>query len=101
MVGGDSGADGSGTRTTVDLYNGVDVNGFTVYSSYMSTYNGGDPSSNDLYILLGHPNWGSVFGAINKYNNTNTTSTNSAMWSESTISRLRTSVIVFIDSTKY
>jgi|TARA_R100000030_G_scaffold57796_2_gene43510 hypothetical protein len=84
MVGGDSGADGSGTRTTVDLYNGVDVNGFTVYSSYMSTYNGGDPSSNDLYILLGHPNWGSVFGAINKYNNTSSQSTNSAMWSEST-----------------
>ena len=84
MVGGDSGADGSGTRTTVDLYNGAGVNGFTVYSSYMSTTGASDPSSNDLYILLGHPNWGSVFGAINKYNNTSTSSTNSAMWSEST-----------------
>ena len=86
MVGGNSGADGSGSRTTTDLYSGSVVNGFTVYSSYMSTTgtSGSDSSSNDLYILLGHPKWGSVFGTVNKYNLNNTAYTNSAMWSEST-----------------
>lgn len=84
MVGGNSGADGAGARSTIDVYTGSVVNGFTVYSSYMSTTGASDPSSNDLYILLGHPKWGSVFGTINKYNNTSTAYTNSAMWSEST-----------------
>lgn len=84
MVGGNSGADGSGSRSQTDIYNGSVVNGFTVYSSYMSTTGAGDPSSNDLYILLGHPKWKSTFGTINKYNNTSTQYTNSAMWSEST-----------------
>ena len=84
MVGGNSGADGQGSRATIDLYSGSTVNGFTVYSSYMSTTGAVDPSSNDLYILLGHPKWGSVFGTVNKYNLTNTGYTNSAMWSDGT-----------------
>ena len=85
MVGGNSGADGQGSRATIDLYSGSTVNGFTVYSSYMSTTGAGnDPSSNDLYILLGHPKWGSVFGTVNKYSLTSTSYTNSAMWSDGT-----------------
>lgn len=84
MTGGNSGADGSGSRSQTDVYNGSVVNGFTVYSSYMSTTGATDPSSNDLYILLGHSRWESTFGTINKYNNTSTNYTNSAMWSEST-----------------
>ena len=84
MTGGNSGADGSGSRATIDLYSGSTVNGFTVYSSYMSTTGAVDPSSNDLYILLGHPKWGSLFGTVNKYNNTDTAFTNSAMWSDGT-----------------
>ena len=84
MTGGDSGADGGGSRSQTDIYNGSIVNGFKVYSSYMSTTGTTDPSHNDLHILLGHPKWGSVFGTINKYNNISTGSVNSAMWSEST-----------------
>tara|TARA_B100000287_G_scaffold407845_1_gene433652 strand:- start:2865 stop:3737 length:873 start_codon:yes stop_codon:yes gene_type:complete len=80
--GGNSGADGSGNKIQVDLYNGSVISGFTVYASYMATYNAGDPSVCDLYILMGHPSWGTIFGTINKYNYTNTGYNTSAMWSE-------------------
>ena len=81
--GGNSGADGSGNKIQVDLYNGSVISGFTVYASYMATVNAGDPSVCDLYILMGHTNWGTTFGTINKYNYTNTGYNTSAMWSES------------------
>lgn len=84
MVGGNSGADGTGSKSQVDIYNGATVDGFTVYSSYMSTHGSTDPSCNSLYMLIGHPKWGTAFGTINKYNNTSTQFFNSAMWSEST-----------------
>ena len=84
MVGGNSGADGGGSKSQVDIYNGSIVDGFTVYSSYMSTHGANDPSCNSLYMLIGHPKWGTSFGTINKYNNTSTQFFNSAMWSEST-----------------
>ena len=80
--GGNSGADGSGSKSTVDLYTNSTVNGFTVYASYMATHGTGDPSVCDLYILLGHTKWGTVFGTINKYSNTNTGYNSDAMWSE-------------------
>ena len=82
--GGDSGADGSGTKSQVDLYSNDTVNGFTVYASYMMTTGAGDPSVIDLFILLGHQNWGTSFGTITKFNNTSTQSTNDGMWSVST-----------------
>jgi len=80
--GGDSGADGSGSKSQVDLYDGATVDGFTVYSSYMMTHGAGDPSTCNLYILLGHVKWGTVFGTVNKYNYTNTGKITDAMWSE-------------------
>ena len=43
-----------------------------------------DPSTCDLYILLGHEKWGTTFGTITKYNNTSTGDQNDAMWSDST-----------------
>lgn len=64
QTGGDSGADGGGTLASGFIYSGTVVSGFTVYSFYRETYNAGDPSHCDLYILLGHPNWGSTFGSI-------------------------------------
>ena len=82
--GGNSGADGSGTKSRVDLYSNDNVNGFTVYASYMMTTGAGDPSVIDLFILLGHPNWGTSFGTITKFNNTSTQYTNDGMWSVST-----------------
>ena len=65
--GGNSGADGSGTLASGFIYNGTTVNGFTVYSYIRQTYAAIDPSHCDLYILLGHPNWGTTFGTISSY----------------------------------
>lgn len=62
--GGNSGADGGGTLATGNIYTGNTVSGFTVHSYYRQTYNAGDPSHCDLFILLGHTNWGSVFGTV-------------------------------------
>lgn len=67
QVGGNSGADGSGSLGSSIIYNGTTINGFTVYAFYRETYGAGDPSHCNLFILLGHPQWGSVFGTINSY----------------------------------
>ena len=65
--GGNSGADGGGLLLSGFAYNGTVINGFTTYSYIRETYSAGDPSHCDLYILLGHPSWDSVFGTINNF----------------------------------
>lgn len=65
--GGNSGADGGGLLLSGFAYNGTVINGFTTYSYIRETYAAGDPSHCDLYILLGHPSWDSVFGTINNF----------------------------------
>lgn len=67
QTGGNSGADGGGTLASGFIYSGSVVSGFTVYAFYRETYNAGDPSHCDLYILLGHPNWDSVFGTVSSF----------------------------------
>jgi hypothetical protein len=67
QIGGDSGADGGGTLASGTLYSGTTINGFTVYAFYRQTYNATDPSHCNLFILLGHPNWSSVFGTISSF----------------------------------
>lgn len=67
QIAGNSGADGGGTLASGILYAGTAINGFTVHAFYRETYNAGDPSHCNLFILLGHSNWGSVFGTINSF----------------------------------
>jgi hypothetical protein len=67
QIGGNSGADGGGTLASGILYNGQTLNGFTTHAFYRETYNAGDPSHCNLFILLGHSNWGSVFGTISSF----------------------------------
>lgn len=67
QTGGNSGADGGGALASGDIYNGNIVDGFTVYAFYRETFNAGDPSHCDLYILLGHPNWDSTFGTVSSF----------------------------------
>jgi hypothetical protein len=67
QVGGNSGADGGGTLASGLVYNGSVIQGFTVYAFYRETYNAGDPSHCNLFILLGHPNWSSTFGTITTF----------------------------------
>lgn len=67
QTGGNSGADGGGTLASGTIYSGVTVSGFTTYAFFRETYNAGDPSHCDLYILLGHPNWNSTFGTVSSF----------------------------------
>jgi hypothetical protein len=67
QIGGNSGADGGGTLASGVLYNAATIQGFTVHAFYRETYNAGDPSHCNLFILLGHPNWGSVFGIVSTF----------------------------------
>jgi hypothetical protein len=62
QIGGNSGADGSGTLASGLIYNGTNLSGFTTYAFFRETYNTSDPSHCNLYILLSHSNWGSTFG---------------------------------------
>lgn len=67
QIGGNSGADGGGTLASGILYSGTSLNGFIVHAFYRETYNAGDPSHCNLFILLGHDRWGSVFGTISSF----------------------------------
>ena len=64
QCGGNSGADGSGSHVEGNIYTGDTVSGFTVHAYYSETYDAGDPSTCSVFILLGHPNWNSVFGDV-------------------------------------
>lgn len=72
---GDVGADGGGIITSAVIYNGTSINGFRVFAFYRQVSGATDPSVCDLYMILGHEYWGSVYGIFNTY--ANTTSTNS------------------------
>jgi hypothetical protein len=61
---GNIGADGGGLLVTGSIYSGSVENGFTVYAFYRQSYGAGDPTICDVYVLLGHPNWGSTFGTV-------------------------------------
>jgi hypothetical protein len=67
QISGNSGADGGGTLASGILYAGTTLSGFTVHAFYRETYNAGDPSHCNLFILLGHTNWSSVFGTISSF----------------------------------
>jgi len=61
---GNLGADGGGILVTGSIYSGSVVNGFTAHAFYRQSYGAGDPTICDVYVLLGHPNWGSVFDTV-------------------------------------
>ena len=67
QLAGNSGADGGGILASGILYAGDIIQGFTVHAFYRETYNATDPSHCNLFILLGHPSWGSVFGTISSF----------------------------------
>jgi hypothetical protein len=62
---GNIGADGGGSLVTASIYTGSVVNGFTAHAFYRQSFGQlSDPSICDVYVLLGHPNWGSVFDTV-------------------------------------
>lgn len=58
---GNLGADGYGFVTSKLLYSGSLLNNFTTYAFMRLVSGAGDAQVCDLYILLGHKNWGSTF----------------------------------------
>jgi len=69
---GNIGADGGGFLDGSLIYSGQSLSGFTTYAFYRQTYGQStDPAICDLYILLGHNNWGSVFDTVNFFSSTN------------------------------
>lgn len=72
--GGNQGADGGGLQANGLIYDGVSLNTFTVYSFRRIVYNASDPSICDLFMLIGHSNWGSIFGTRVFFGDTNTDS---------------------------
>ena len=67
QVGGNSGADGGGTLASGILYAGDSIQYFNVHAFYREIYGVAGPSHCNLYILLGHPYWDSVFGSIHSF----------------------------------
>ena len=62
---GNLGSDGGGSFAGGNLYTGQNFNNFTTYAWYRQSYGqSSDPACCDLYILLGHAAWGSVFGTV-------------------------------------
>jgi hypothetical protein len=70
---GNIGADGSGQIVFGDLYSGEIINGFTVHAYYRQTYGqSADPAICDVYILLGHPKFGSQFDSVTSFSQAST-----------------------------
>lgn len=67
QIAGNSGADGGGTLASGILYSGSTIQTFTVHAFYRETYNASDPSHANVFMLLGHTNWNSVFGTISSF----------------------------------
>ena len=62
---GNIGADGGGSIVSGSIYSGSVVNSFTTYAFYRQTFGqSADPAVCDVYVLLGHPNWGSTFASV-------------------------------------
>ena len=60
---GNLGADGGGSLSYDLVYSNQTVNTFQVWAFRRCVFNTSDPSVCDLYMLIGHPRWNSVYGA--------------------------------------
>jgi hypothetical protein len=78
---GNIGADGGGNLVTGSIYSGSVVNGFTAHAFYRQSFGqSSDPSICDVYVLLGHPNWGSTFGTVVSSSITGTSNQGAALY---------------------
>ena len=86
---GNLGADGSGFLVTSSIYSGSVVNGFTTYAFYRQTFGqASDPAVCDVYVLLGHPNWGSTFGPVISGSNASTDNNGGALYATGSSSEI-------------
>ena len=59
------------------VYFNQTVNTFQVWAFRRCVHSAGDPSVCDLYMLIGHPRWNSVYGGATAAANTDTNTGNS------------------------
>lgn len=86
---GNIGADGRGSILTGSIYTGSVVNGFTVHAYFRQTYgDASDPNICDVYMLFGHPNWGSNFGTVVWSASLSTTGQGAALYATGSASNL-------------
>jgi hypothetical protein len=86
---GNIGADGGGFLITGSIYSGSVVNGFTAHAFYRQSFGqASDPSICDVYVLLGHPNWGSVFDTVISSSISNTQVQGAALYATGSSSEL-------------
>jgi hypothetical protein len=86
---GNIGADGRGSILTGSIYTGSVVNGFTTYAYFRQTYgDASDPNICDVYMLFGHPNWGSNFGTVVWSANLSTAGQGAALYATGSASNL-------------
>lgn len=78
---GNSGADGFGSLIAESIYSGSLEQGFIVHAFYRQQYNTSDPSHCNLYILIGHSNWGSIFGEVRTFSDNLKTQQGGALYS--------------------
>jgi hypothetical protein len=74
---GNLGADGLGSLSYDYVYFNQTVNTFQVWAFRRCVHSAGDPSVCDLYMLIGHPRWNSVYGGATAAANTDTNTGNS------------------------
>jgi hypothetical protein len=86
---GNIGADGGGSLVATSIYSGSVVNGFTTYAYYRQTFGqSADPAVCDVYVLLGHPNWGSVFDTVVSSSINNTDSNGGTLYATGSSSEI-------------
>jgi hypothetical protein len=61
---GNLGSDGNGVVSASFIYENATVNTFQVWAYRRIQYATTDPSVCDLYMIIGHPRWGSVYGGV-------------------------------------
>lgn len=90
--GGNVGADGFGSITTSS--SSAIISGFTVYYFIRQIYGTSDPSVCDVYMLIGHPNWGSAIGPRTQYSIFSTNSNGGRFFASSSTAVLAVSTLL-------
>lgn len=94
--GGNPGADGGGLLSTFP--SSPIIGQFTVYYYVRQIYNAADdPSICDVYMLIGHPNWGSQFGSRTSFSD-NSTNSNGGYFFTSSATNILTAVTLLSKS---
>jgi len=74
QIAGELGADGNGNTQLFILYSGQTVEGFQVHAAARQVWAANDPTLCNVILLIGSPAWGSAFGPVDAFADTDTNS---------------------------